>query len=314
MFDDLLIKEDTQFAQENKTLLLVKNTDVLRKARSEALQFQDNDKSAIKDIELEMNKAIEENDAWIQKLSINPFVVMCWSKIQNRVLKWHANKNKNTVAFLDATGGLVKSPNKHPAFYYALTIAVQTHEKDPADPFPITDMISCSHTKDTIEEWLKSFRNYVEKDLKMWPIFKSVVEDFSFAEINAVLDAFNRIDIVKYLNVCYNLVTKFKDAKNLVKLHLCVSHFMHNMTADVNKYFKKKIKNLRILKEIVASLYLIASYDDIKTTWRELCVLMKCKFECLATENALSNIIQNSQIDSSFMESLETDEDYINYD
>ena len=65
--------------------------------------------------------------------------------------------SKKLVAYLDATGGLIRPPrsNNQKILYYSLVVPVVVGQFDPADPFPLTDMISSSHNRDTIGGWLR---------------------------------------------------------------------------------------------------------------------------------------------------------------
>ena len=83
--------------------------------------------------------------------------------------------------------------------------------------------------------------------------------------------------IVQYLNISYDAVKQKSNREDIVKVHLCVSHLMHNMTTDINKYFSKSSKNNKLMKEIFASIYLISDYDLIQNIWFNLFVLLKSK-------------------------------------
>lgn len=74
--------------------------------------------------------------------------------------------------------------------------------------------------------------------------------------MHAVLDAFNRMDIVSYLVSAHNNITSKKENPNIVTLHLCVAHLMKNITSDINNHFKAQSKSNKLIKEIIASLFL----------------------------------------------------------
>lgn len=113
--------------------------------------------------------------------------------------------------------------------------------------------------------------------MNKWPVINTVVMEFSFAEINGVLNALNKMDIVKYLNIIYEMIQTKTDNWDIVKFHLCVSHLMHNMTSDVNNNFRIGAKGNTIIKEIIASFYLIGDYEEIKGIWKHLCIVLKSK-------------------------------------
>lgn len=53
---------------------------------------------------------------------------------------------------MDATGELVRPPSTdfNRVLIYAIIVPIKALEYDPTDPFPLTEMISASHSADTI--------------------------------------------------------------------------------------------------------------------------------------------------------------------
>lgn len=290
----LIQEEDIDFVQNNNTIQKLKTYDVLRKIRSEALQSNDNNNDDFIDIDEEWKKSRLNDDKYIQKIMRRPFIVMTYSSMQNNILKIMRETSKNTdlTVYLDATGSLVRAPFQpcSTILYYALIIAAQTSEFDTASPFPLTDMVSSSHNIDSIGGWLKSFKLYVEGNLKKWPLFNSVVIDFSFAELNSVLSSFNDMDIIEYLTATHNWINNiscYKSKESTVKVFLCCCHLSHTMAQDINTYFSEHPSNSKIIKEIIASLFMMTKYDTVKELWKELTIILRTQFITIKVQQSL---------------------------
>lgn len=223
-----------------------KSQDVLKTVKSELYCQNDNSKDDIEDIYLEMVKDNSNSGKWIHRLSRHPFYVITQGKLQVDVLKAMRTRfptNELTVC-IDATGGLVRKPQTvtKALYYYGLVLPVyNTDLNEPSTPMALSDMVSSSHDIETISNWLLAVRIYFTKELNMWPIFNNIVTDFSFANLNSIMDIFNHMTITEYLNISYEWIHNrraFRLEKNLTKVFLCCAHLMHIIKTDVTKIFK----------------------------------------------------------------------------
>lgn len=156
--------------------------------------------------------------------------------------------------------------------------------------------------------WLRSFKLQCIKQIKKWPFFDAMVTDFCYPEIFAVLEIFNGMDLIEYLNHTYKCITENNVdnfSEKYVKLYLCCSHMTHNMYRDVNNVVDKGSDPSRILKQILASMFLTNSYDKIIKIWTYLCRIMNSKYVSSATQESIAAIIMeavefNSIIDSTY--------------
>lgn len=75
---------------------------------------------------------------------------------------------------------------------------------------PVTEMVSGAHDRLTIEKWLKQFMDNVMKNLgdsTLWPPFKNVIIDFSWAFMHGISITWNAMNtILEYLDMCYKVV------------------------------------------------------------------------------------------------------------
>lgn len=314
--EQLIEDENSDFVQKHLTLMNYKTDDVLRKIRSEQIKKHDMDSDDIKDL---INEYINQEDPYfkyLQKVSLIPFNVQCWSPMQKDFVRYMRQKmDGNMTLYLDATGGLVRKPkiSCKSLYYYALVLPILIYENEPTIPVAITDMVSGSHTYDTIHGWLFSFRIYLEKEFKFWPIFQNIVIDFSFAEINSTVEAFNRIDIVQYINEAYHsLHTQDSNFKSkYVKIILCSNHLMNNMSRDVCKHFPKYYRGTQILKSILAYFIVENNYVQLKEIFKNLVILLKSKYISKQTVESMENILKISNENINFSDDVEKDCDAI---
>lgn len=85
----------------------------------------------------------------------------------------------------------------------------------------------------------------LESAIKQWKcqIFSLIIVDFSCASINAILEAFNRINVVEYCNILFDQVlNKTKRLPiSLTKVGLCSAHFMHLLSEFLERHLKDPI-------------------------------------------------------------------------
>lgn len=80
----------------------------------------------------------------------------------NLILKMQNNSNNpniEIIVHLDASGKLIRPPNtpsitKKVVLNYALIIPIKVCENEPSDPYSLTEMISSSHSFETIGNYL----------------------------------------------------------------------------------------------------------------------------------------------------------------
>ncbi|XP_060859948.1 uncharacterized protein LOC132937136 [Metopolophium dirhodum] len=86
-----------------------------------------------------------------------------------------------------STGSIVRPPQNSTKLtinYYACVVRISKIET----VCPITDMVSATHDRETVTEWLKCFKDLIiVKDPSIWPPFKNVVTDFSWAFMHGMV-------------------------------------------------------------------------------------------------------------------------------
>lgn len=111
-----------------------------------------------------------------------------------------------------------------------------------------------------------------------------MVTDMSWAEITAVIDAFNNIDVVEYLKRAHKFVNKRGKFQVNVTLNLCYGHLMHMLSRELKKLFgKRQIRVRRTLLEILADIVHCRKYSDLLNK-------VKLLFTILQSEDLNQNV------------------------
>ena len=126
-------------------------------------------------------------------------------------LKWYQNIIKHVYAFIDTTGLLFRDVKPYKRLlYYAVTVR---HPFPGKPPLPVAEYITSDHFKD----FLKFFISHVNKYVRSMPSHSSpnfpkiIALDFSLAIAVAVLDSFNKINLLDYLDKCYKTLNKERE-------------------------------------------------------------------------------------------------------
>ena len=126
-------------------------------------------------------------------------------------LKWYQNIIKHDYAFIDGTGSLFGDVKPYKRIlYYAITVR---HPLPGKPPLPVAEYITSNHSKDSLIFFISHVNKYVRSmPSDSSPIFpKIIVLDFSLAIVGAVLDSFNKITLLDYLDKCYKILKEERE-------------------------------------------------------------------------------------------------------
>lgn len=280
----------------------IKSDSVNRKIRSESKCALDRDKDDFIDIV----KMRRENLNYVQFVA-EPFQVHVFSIEQVKLVLSESKLSKNLpVLHLDATGSVIRQPQyaDKACFYYAGVIRTNISKRI----CPIFEMISCHHDSTTIGFLLAHFRFFVLQNCKLkWPIFQSVVTDFSFALINAVCFYWNHMSLEHYLNVTYKHVKEGIVLHNSVTpIYICCAHFTKMILNDVKK-FNIPDKEQCILKEILVAPFHFKKYDTVKQWLKMLVIVLKSETVtnlCKVSLNTLLSLCVDHKIAAKEQDSI----------
>jgi len=180
---------------------------------------------------------------YIQHLQVDPFGVHLYTEQAISILVEHLRTHAPVTLFLDATGGVVRRLPNQPkrVLYYALCLSGAGKNKP---PLPVNEMVTNDHTVANLSFWLMKFLTKVRR---ITAIKISQVEtDYSWALMQGVLLAFNKQDILGYLEMlCKAIQGSFtkKELRAITVLHLCSAHILKAVSVSFSR--KTSDKGLR---------------------------------------------------------------------
>jgi hypothetical protein len=164
-------------------------------------------------------------NGYIQSLAVDPFQVTLFLDTQLSIFVRAAKSREGCVVHLDSTGTVVRNiPNQKRPFLYSVILA--------GDNIPILEFISTDHRAFSIAEKLERFLADARRCNQGRPALpRVVVTDFSFALINAVLSACNKMTVITYLKAAFELLSRVTVAKtgskiNFTIIALCKAHML----------------------------------------------------------------------------------------
>ena len=134
--------------------------------------------------------------------------------------------NKTWLSFIDVTGLLFRDVKPYKRLlYYAITVR---HPFPGKPPLPVAEYITSDHCKDSLIFFISHVSKY---DRSMpshsLPIFpKIIVLNFSLAIIGAVLDSFNKITLLDYLDKCYEIWKEEREEYLNTISVICTGHLI----------------------------------------------------------------------------------------
>ena len=164
---------------------------------------------------------------FVQSIRSDPFGLLMTSNFQIKI--WSIIQETAPILFFDATGSILKDiPGESKILLFSLV----AHDPKNKLILPIGEFFTNSLTSRTVSNYLSEFKDLIASNVhfKVANKFPKIfVLDFTWANINAVLEAFNKVTIYQYLQwaqeiICngnfkiYNLIN--------VKIFLCSTHFL----------------------------------------------------------------------------------------
>jgi len=137
------------------------------------------------------------------------------------------------VLHLDATGSVVRKLNEKGkrVFYYAGVVNID------GKLIPLLNFVSSEHNIAAISCYLMRFKHCFGQK---WPVFRTVVLDFSMALLSAVCESWNKLSLIDYINNCYKYCKSDKPNQQFIVILLCGSHFEHMISRSVKSITKIK--------------------------------------------------------------------------
>jgi len=171
---------------------------------------------------------------YIQSIGVDPFLVVFYLEQQ---LQYYVKRCKTgaLVVHMDCTGSVMRSvPQQKRPYYYALVADEGS--------LPLCEFITTRHYHAWIMTNVEFFLTHaadVNGGRRITPY--CVVVDFSFAMIHAMLLAFNRCSLTRYLQMAWNNVNSDVTSpfpQTIVKL--CCAHFVKAAATRLNRCVNRK--------------------------------------------------------------------------
>lgn len=165
---------------------------------------------------------------------------------------------------------------------YSLVTRFPCHPTDvKLTTFPLFEAFTTSHTTQNIIMILLTVIHSLQRltNRKLYTIFYQVISDFSMAGINALIRAFNSMDVITYLKHCWEFIEKWIEdpttTVDFVIIRLCSSHISKAAYNDINLAFpNKQDKDRYICKKVIKALFDFRVLNDIysmlKLLWKVL--------------------------------------------
>lgn len=177
-------------------------------------------------------------------------------------------------------------------YFYAGVIAVNILNEKTAKVIPIIQFVNGKHDsfniKIPLDEMKTEFHKLFPND--PWPI-KYAVTDFSFASLNALCYAWNRMDLIEYINVVFNALVSESDSRICTYLQLCVGHLSNTFAKDVDHYYPDLPSSKQaVLQEVFAGMCNCSNLNQLRNIRTNLSTLLLSRFVGDVVHNALQNL------------------------
>lgn len=254
--DQLRLKQLGQLTDDNRKFgnynAVGCSPHVYQKIRSEAKTalMLDKDLSAsLEKIKEQQAKEInvgKTTPGYLQTISISPLRLVFFT--EGGLVLWNRVGNKVPVSW-DATGGVVINRERR-VYYYEMTIAnissrAVTNRDLSGPSFPLTAMLSTSHTTMDLVQWLHDFEAAYHKLYGFKMVFPKppiIHSDGALVFQMAALRFFNGDSTMStYLKRCWSIVNKTAKKEDVEKtiVHSCLSHFSKNVKREAIKCYSK---------------------------------------------------------------------------
>ncbi|XP_066590785.1 uncharacterized protein [Prorops nasuta] len=271
------LNEVPEIVLEHGNLNNAPNLSIIQKINSEGNKRTNLDKDdiiALMELKEQLISAWKgyKIEGYIQEISLYPIRVILFSE---RVIRYLISITHNVFCYLDATGSIVLHPGKQkhskktdylldnekyykPLFYYALVLG----GSERYGPLPVAECLTDSHDILSITHFLNCFQHATKMITSKKVVINKVETDFSFALIQAAINAFNKINLILRK---IKTITKSKDIRILAgqaittlihcnDLEIAATIFSNIVKIFGKKYVQNKkscdIRNINFLNNV----------------------------------------------------------------
>lgn len=148
-----------------------------------------------------MYRRAEESDPYLRFAGFKLQVIIFSAEKQKLIIE----EPEPRIVYMNATGGMLREPNgiKCSKILYVIVTKLAT------SIMPAAEMFSAQHNVDAISIMLK-YKTFIERLKIPWSFFNAIVVDWLWASIHAILQKWNKTDIMPYINNIYDYIVKDK--------------------------------------------------------------------------------------------------------
>ena len=89
----------------------------------------------------------------------------------------------------------------------------------------------------------------LKKKFNKFSIAPIIVVDFCWALLNSLISEYNKISIIKYLDLCFDIIVnenRNQNFKIFVRPYICATHFLKTIINKAKSKAHTKFKNARL--------------------------------------------------------------------
>ena len=125
-----------------------------------------------------------------------------------------------------------------------------------------------------LNKWSLNSKIVLHKEL----FINRVEIDYSWAVIHSTCIAFNKMNILGYLESCWSIVNTDQGSPcTLAVIHLCSAHVMHKLSHNLTKTFKIDKKLKQLILHVFAALLGSITMGEIDRIFTLLCIVLSNK-------------------------------------
>lgn len=251
---------------------------VYQKARHEVLSRNDLSKDCVVDLQKRAAAERQKGQIFIQSIAVLPFSVTMFFEDNLKLLHRASKSNKKNQAYLDATGGIIRRVSPNSLLNHCLVFPIKSNTVNKNNCILVlAELITEDNCSYNIENFLRLLNIKYQLLFKGKRMFRSIVTDKSYANINAIVQSQNQITFSDYIKKMYSIRMDC-DLPDITFVFLCSSHLAKIWKSDIQKWFQNLDKEeFAFLCGLIGNAVNIQHYKDLKSYLQNLIKFFLCK-------------------------------------
>ena len=245
---------------------------VYQKARSEALSRKDLNKNCVTDLQEKAKLERKNGEIFIRHIASLPFSVILFCEESLKLLHQATKKNNNIQGYLDATGGVIRRVSDNNLLNHCLVFPIKSNAVNSTNCVVVlAELITEDNCSFNIEHFLRLIKAKFQLNFKNERMFRSIVTDKSFANINAIIQSQNSLTYLEYLKRLYEQRVDPDEMKDITFVFLCSSHLAKIWKSDIMKWFNYlDNEEIYFLCGLIGNVVNIRRYEELKNYLQHL--------------------------------------------